>query len=96
MDDEPVVIPVTDELDLHIFNPKDVKDLLTEYITACCEKGIKEVRLIHGKGKGNMRRTVYSVLRSLPEVLSFHLAGDSKGSWGATIAVLEIGTRKEE
>jgi len=88
-DDKPIVIPIDGVLDLHTFNPKDVKSLISEYITLCRTRNIFEIRIIHGKGMGTMRRTVHTILRSLPEVLSFHLAGDTTGSWGTTIAVLK-------
>jgi len=87
-DDEPVELPVDGVLDLHTFHPGDVKELLPDYIAACREKGILEVRIIHGKGTGALRETVHSILRRLPEVLSFRLAGEGAGSWGATIVIL--------
>ena len=54
-------------------------------------KGILEVRIIHGKGTGMMRETVHSILKRMPEVVSFKLADETAGSWGATIAVLSTG-----
>lgn len=83
-----VEFPIDGILDLHTFQPKEVKDLVPEYLTACREQGIHEVRIIHGKGKGVLQRTVHSILQRLPEVLSFHLAGEYAGSWGATIVKL--------
>lgn len=86
---EPVELPVDGTLDLHAFSPSDVKDLLPEYLRACREKGILEVRVIHGKGSGALRETVHSLLRRLPEVASFKLAGGDAGGWGATLVVLK-------
>jgi DNA-nicking Smr family endonuclease len=85
---EPVRIPIDGVLDLHTFQPREVKDLLGEYITACRAKGICKVRVTHGKGTGALRQTVHAVLRKMPEVISFSLAGEFSGSWGATIALL--------
>lgn len=85
---EPVEVPVDGTLDLHTFHPREVKDLLPEYLILCQEKGILEVRIIHGKGTGALRETVHSILRKLPEVLSFRLAGEDGGSWGATVVML--------
>jgi len=85
---EPVEIPIDGVLDLHAFHPAEVKDLLPEYLTACRGKGIFEVRVIHGKGTGMLRETVHAVLKRLPEVISFSLAGGDAGSWGATLVKL--------
>ena len=85
---EPVQIPIEGELDLHTFNPRDIKDLLPAYLAACREKGIYQVRVVHGKGVGNLQRTVHAILSRLPEVASFALAGAQFGGWGATIVNL--------
>jgi len=85
---EPVELPVEGTLDLHTFQPAQVKDLLSDYLAACREKGIMEVRIIHGKGTGALRQTVHSVLKRLSAVSSFRLAGEDAGSWGATIVIL--------
>ena len=86
--DDPVDFPIDGIIDLHTFQPGEVKNLLPEYLHACRNKGILEVRIIHGKGTGMMRETVHSILKRMPEVVSFRLADETAGSWGATIAVL--------
>ena len=86
---EPVEIPIDGELDLHSFQPGDVKDLVPYYLAACRERGILDVRIIHGKGTGALMRTVHSILLKLPEVTSFRLATDDASGWGATIVSLK-------
>jgi len=66
-----------------------VKHLLPDYLDLCRQKGIWEVRIIHGKGTGALRETVHSILRKLPGVLSFRLAGQDEGGWGATLVVMK-------
>ena len=88
MDDEPVPMPITDELDLHTFRPQDVKDLVPEYLAECRKRGLLTVRVIHGKGIGNLRRTVHALLERDPGVESFTLAGTQLGGWGATMVRL--------
>lgn len=77
-----------DELDLHTFHPREVADVVAEYVTWAAEEGKRRVRIIHGKGTGALRRVVHSTLAKHPCVESFGLAGERGGSWGATVAVL--------
>jgi DNA-nicking Smr family endonuclease len=76
-------IPLTAELDLHSFQPRDIPSVVDEYLQAAHEKGFREVRLIHGRGIGVQRATVQRLLRSHPLVESFHDAPESH--LGATV-----------
>lgn len=86
---EPIQLPIESELDLHTFRPSDIKELIPAYLEACRQKGILEVRIVHGKGIGNLRRTVHAVLSRSPEVVSYALATEQYGGWGATIVHLK-------
>jgi DNA-nicking Smr family endonuclease len=92
--------PLTDELDLHTFLPKECADVVEEYVRAAQEAGFRTVRIIHGKGRGTLRRTVHAVLDRHPAVRTYQLAGASRGSWGATLVELvpsgEDGGRDQE
>ena len=83
METEPVRIPITDELDLHLFQPRDYPDLLADYLKECLKAGIVEVRIVHGKGTGFQRRRVREILTELPIVASFKDAPPQSGGWGA-------------
>jgi DNA-nicking Smr family endonuclease len=85
----PLNYPIDGTLDLHTFRPGEIKDLVPEYLSACREKGILQVRIIHGKGTGALRRTVQAILSRLPEVASFHPAQEEAGGWGATMVFLK-------
>lgn len=87
---EPIPIPIDGVLDLHSFRPADVKDVVDAYLTACREKGIAEVRIIHGKGIGQLRQTVHSLLTRHPDVTAFALAGEAYGGNGATFVHLRV------
>ena len=79
-------IPIEDSLDLHAFAPRDVASVVEEYVSAAHGAGLREVRLIHGRGAGVQRGIVQSVLERHPLVASFHDAPESH--LGATVAVL--------
>ncbi len=86
--DDPVELPIDGVLDLHTFKPSEVGDLVPDYLAACLEHGIFQVRIIHGKGIGNLRRTVHAILAKHPQVVSFALDHPEYGGWGATIVHL--------
>ena len=87
--DQPIEFPVDGELDLHMFRPRDVKTVVLEYLSVCQAKSILTVRIVHGKGIGQLRETVHAILRTHPEVVSFRLAGEGLGGWGATMVALK-------
>lgn len=85
---EPIELPIDGVLDLHLFSPKEIKELIPDYIEACLEKEIYSIRIIHGKGKGVLRRLVHSMLENHERVELYRLA-DDKSSWGATLVELK-------
>jgi dsDNA-specific endonuclease/ATPase MutS2 len=87
-DDAPVPLPITGELDLHTFRPEDMGELIPAYLAECAARGIREVRIIHGKGTGTLRTTVHALLRRSPFVKTFRQGDERSGSWGATIVSL--------
>jgi dsDNA-specific endonuclease/ATPase MutS2 len=85
----PVPLPITGELDLHTFRPGDFGVLIPAYLDECAARGIRTVRLIHGKGTGTLRTTVHALLQRGPRVESFRLGDETSGSWGATLVTLK-------
>ena len=83
---EPIRIPIERELDLHAFAPRDITSVVGEYITAAHEAGLREVRLIHGRGKGIQRGIVQQALERHPLVEEFWDAFETH--LGATVARL--------
>ena len=90
---EPIPLPVDGILGLHCFRPGEIKDLVPEYLQECRKRDILQVRIIHGKGTGSLRRTVHAILGRLEGVKSFRMAGEDAGSWGATLVVLQAEER---
>jgi DNA-nicking Smr family endonuclease len=80
-------IPIEHTLDLHTFHPRDIKSIVEEYINAAHAAGLREVRLIHGRGRGVQRGIVQAALEKHPLVESFEDAADSH--LGATVALLK-------
>ncbi len=85
----PVRLPVEDALDLHAFRPDETASAVTEYVAAAAERGLREVRLIHGRGIGVQRTIVRNALERSPNVVSFEDATPERGGWGATVAILK-------
>lgn len=84
-DDEPILIPITDELDLHTFRPNEMGELLVDYLGECQKLGILNVRVVHGKGSGTLRSGVHAALGKMAMVESWTWpAGALSGGWGAT------------
>jgi DNA-nicking Smr family endonuclease len=81
--------PIDGILDLHTFRPNEIKNLIPEYLAVCRERGILQIRIIHGKGSGTLKRTVQAILQRIPEVSSFHSAGEEAGGWGVTMVSLK-------
>ena len=84
-----VEIPIDGTLDLHTFSPKDLKSLIPDYLDECRGRGILHVRIVHGKGKGILRRSVHAILERLETVESYTQADEGGGGWGATLVVLK-------
>lgn len=84
--DEPVPVPIEDSLDLHTFHPRDVKAVVADYVEAAHQAGLREVRLIHGRGRGVQRGIVHAALEAHPLVEGFWDAPETH--LGATVARL--------
>lgn len=88
--DAPVVVPIEDALDLHSFQPREILDVVDAYLDAAREKGLGEVRLIHGRGKGVQRARIQQMLASDPRVVRWQEAPPQRGGWGATLVWLDV------
>jgi DNA-nicking Smr family endonuclease len=86
MSDDAFDVPIEGSLDLHTFQPRDIPSVVDEYLTAAHAAGLREVRLIHGRGIGVQRARVQQVLREHPLVERYADAPESH--LGATVAVL--------
>ena len=92
---EPIEYPIDGTLDLHQFQPREVKDVVKDYIEVCLERGIYSIRIVHGKGIGVQREIVRSILEKHPDVISFRHEGGSGGGWGATVVDLKKPAERE-
>jgi DNA-nicking Smr family endonuclease len=87
----PFEIPLTGDLDLHSFLPREIPSVVEEYVRACRARGVLRLRLAHGRGRGVQRAAVRRTLASMPEVVSFSDALPEAGGWGATVVLLRGG-----
>ena len=87
--DEEIEMPIDGVLDLHTFRPAEVKAVVLAYIDICREKGIHDLRIIHGKGMGVLRQQVHALLERHDDVASYTLASGDAGGWGATLVKLK-------
>jgi DNA-nicking Smr family endonuclease len=81
-------LPIDGVLDLHTFRPREIKTLVPDYLAVCRAKGLIEARIIHGKGSGQLRRSVHALLARDPAVIAFGPASERFGGWGATMVHL--------
>jgi dsDNA-specific endonuclease/ATPase MutS2 len=84
----PVALPIDGVLDLHTFRPREIGSLVPAYLDECRRRGILQVRLIHGKGIGQLQRSVHAILAKRRDVVRFSFASASFGGRGATMVTL--------
>ncbi len=87
-DDDEIILPIEDSIDLHPFAPRDIPSVVESYIEAAQEAGFGEVRVVHGRGKGFQKERVRQVLSKSPLVEGYEEATPDRGGWGATIVKL--------
>jgi DNA-nicking Smr family endonuclease len=90
-DEEPVHLPIEDSIDLHTFAPRDIPSVVESYLEAAQEAGLREVRIIHGRGTGFQKERVRQVLSRSKLVEAFEEATPDRGGWGATVVKLRRG-----
>jgi DNA-nicking Smr family endonuclease len=87
-DEDALVLPITGELDLHTFTPREAVSVVEDYLDECRRRGVLEVRIVHGRGQGVRRAEVRRALTQRRDVLDVRDAAPSSGGWGATLVVL--------
>jgi DNA-nicking Smr family endonuclease len=89
LDRESIVeVPLSDVLDLHGFPPRDMKEIVRDYLDRAHAAGLRHVRIVHGKGIGVQREAVRALLARDPRVAGFGDAPGPHGGWGATVVEL--------
>jgi dsDNA-specific endonuclease/ATPase MutS2 len=88
MEPEPIRIPITDVFDLHTVPPRDVREVVEEYLAEAHRLGFTALRIIHGRGIGAQREMVRSILSRTEFVTGYRDAPAEAGGWGATIVAL--------
>jgi DNA-nicking Smr family endonuclease len=83
-------VPIGPELDLHAFSPRDIPSVVDEFIQAAHAAGLRELRLVHGRGTGVQRGIVQSTLERHSLVTEFW--DDASSHLGATYCRLSQAT----
>ncbi len=86
---DPIRLPITDVFDLHSVPPRDMADVVREYLLEARHRGFRALRIIHGRGIGVQREIVRSILERTDFVEEFRDAPAEAGGWGATIVTLK-------
>lgn len=94
--DDVQVLEITDHIDLHGFRPNEIRYVVEDYLEAAQAKGLREVRLIHGRGKGVQRAQIQARLRSNARVERFADAPPGRGGWGATLCWLKLAATEDD
>ena len=81
----PHQIPIEASIDLHNFRPGEIKEVVKEYLHQAIKQGLREVRIVHGRGIGVQRESVRKLLAVHPGVSWFGDAPENRGGWGATL-----------
>lgn len=92
---ETVEIPITDSIDLHWFRPAETGEVVDAYLEAAAEAGFREVRIVHGRGRGVQRHRVQRRLARSPHVERFADAPSDRGGWGATLVWLRVSSEDD-
>ena len=87
---DPVTIEFRDVIDLHSIPAKQTRAVVEDYLEEARRRGVRFVRIIHGKGVGVQREIVRSILERTPSVVDFRDAPAEAGGWGATIVTLGV------
>lgn len=88
--DEIAVLEIEDSIDLHGFQPRDIPNVVEDYLEEARARRYREVRLIHGRGKGVQRARIQALLSCHPFVEHFADAPATRGGWGATVVTLKL------
>ena len=83
-DEAPFELEVSDVLDLHSFPPREMRELVRDYLELALERGFLQVRIVHGRGIGVQREAVRRILAADPRIEAFGDAPAEAGGWGAT------------
>lgn len=86
---DPIRLEIEESIDLHRFHPSEIVAIVDAYLAAALDLGFREVRLIHGRGRGVQRARIRALLERDVRVVAFTDAPSGRGGWGATIAWLQ-------
>lgn len=81
---------ISSELDLRGMLVDEALESVDKYLDDACVAGLKEVRIIHGKGTGALREAVTTHLKRHRQVKSSRIGEYNEGGTGVTVASLNV------
>lgn len=93
---------IQDELDLHGLTTAEARPLVVEFLNHCLRKGLRCVRIIHGKGLRSrnrepvLKQKVANWLMQRDEILAFCQARRTEGGSGAVVVLLKGRRTRDE
>jgi DNA mismatch repair protein MutS2 len=80
---------ISPELTIRAMRVDEAAPMLDKYMDDAFAAGLKEARIIHGKGTGALRKFVGDYLKDHPAVASYRLGDETEGGDGATVVTFK-------
>ena len=81
-------LDISPEINVHGFTCEEALNLIDKYIDDAILAGLNQIKIVHGKGTGALRKSVHNYLKKNTSIKSFRLGNFGEGDIGVTIVAL--------